>query len=212
MMKTATLLFFAGATLAHAQSTSTLGQAEARTSYQIALGGKSWLIGSGYGAQTGALRALSASLLREMEGPMDLRFDTWVIQRRLSADASVNYLNVRYDGQTGHYQRMNSSWLLAGIVAGSFPVHLPLDLIMDPTLGLGVVPVASGRWIDVAGATGASSSGGASSTYSQGIVFTAGVSMRWHHVIVAQHVIQVMGADASILNGENAPLMIGWRF
>jgi hypothetical protein len=212
MTKTATLLFFAGATLAHAQSTSTLGQAEARTSYQIALGGSSSLIGSGYGAQTGALRALSVSQRREIEGWMDLRFDAWAIQRRPSADASVSYLNARYDGQTGHYQRLNSSWVLAGIVAASFPVHLPLDLIIDPTLGLGVVPVASGRWIDVADATGASSSAGASSTYSQGIVFTAGVSMRWHHVFVAQHVIQVMGADTSILNGENAPLMIGWRF
>jgi hypothetical protein len=212
MTKTATLLFFAGATVAHAQSTSTLGQAEARTSYQIALGGNSSLIGSGYGAQTGALRALSVSQRREIEGPMDLRFDAWVIQRRPSADASVSYLNTRYDGQAGHYQRLSSSWLFAGIVAASFPVHLPLDLIIDPTLGLGVVPVASGRWIDFAGSTGASSSDGASSTYSQGIVFTAGVSMRWHHLIVAQHVIQVMGADASILNGENAPLMIGWRF
>lgn len=212
MTKTATLFVFAGATLAYGQSTSTLGQAEPRISYQIALGGKSSLIGSGYGAQTGALRALSASLRREIEGPMDLRFDAWVIERRPSADASVSYLNARYDGQTGHYQRLNSSRLLAGIVAGSLPVRLPLDLIIDPTLGLGVVPVAIGRWIDVAGATGASSSGGASSTYSQGIVFTAGVSMRWHHLIVAQHVIQVMGADASILNGENAPLMIGWRF
>jgi hypothetical protein len=44
-----------------AQSTSMPGRAEREITYQIALGGNSSLIGSGYDTQTGALRALAVS-------------------------------------------------------------------------------------------------------------------------------------------------------
>jgi len=206
MRKTGALLMLLAAS-ASAQRTSTLGQVEPEISYEVAVGGNSSLIGSGYGAQTGALRALSVSQRRAITGPMDLWIDAWVIQRRPSGE--FGYANSRF--RSGRLQRLESSWVLSGVVAGGLPIHFPLDLVLDPRIGLGVAPVAYGHWVDLPGASG-SSSPGASSTFSQAIVLTAGVSLRWHHIIVEQHFVQVTGADAAVGNGENAPLMVGWRF
>jgi len=187
-----------------AQSTSMLGRAEREITYQIALGGNSSLIGSGYGAQTGALRALAVSRRREFTGSVDLVVDGWVIQRRPSSGSASNFLTTRYNSETRNYERFKSAWIGAGVLSGSLPIHLGLDLVIDPSLGLGVVPVAYGRWAD--------SSGAGSSTPSRGIVYAAGLSIRWRHLVVEQRFLQVVGADAALVNGENAPLMIGWRF
>lgn len=191
-----------------AQSTSMLGRAEREITYQLAIGGNSSLIGSGYGAQTGALRALAVSQRREFTGSVDLVVDGWVIQRRPSSSSPSSFVNIRYNSETRHQERLESSWLGAAILSGSRPIHLGLDLVVDPSLGLGLVPLAYGRWIDAS----ASSSGGSSSSTGQAIVFAAGLSLRWRHLVVEQHILQVAGADGALGNGENAPLMIGWRF
>jgi hypothetical protein len=85
-------------------------------------------------------------------------------------------------------------------------------VVVDPAIGLGVAPVALGRWKDLPQTPGETSSLGTSSTTSQAIVLTARLSLRWRHAFVEQNLIQVIGADPAIGNGENAPLMIGWRF
>ena len=139
---------------------------------------------------------------------MDLHFDAWVIRRAPSNDPT--FLNTRFN--SGRYQRLETSWLAAGVVAASLPLRLPLDVVLDPAVGLGVAPIAYGRWKDLPETPGGTSSLGASSTTSRAIVLTARISVRWHHAFVEQHLFQVTGADAALGNGENAPLMIGWRF
>lgn len=206
MTKAIPLLFIAAAA-GRAQSTSTLGRAERAVSYEIAVGGNSSLIGSGYGEQTGALRALRVSQRRDITGPMDVSIDGWIVQRRPSAES--DFLSSRFSA--GRYQKLETSWLVAGVASASLPLRLPLDLVVDPKIGLGVAPVAYGRWRDQP-TSGEPTSNGTSSTTSRGIVFTAGLSLRWHHIMLEQHFVQVTGADAALGNGENAPLMIGWRF
>jgi hypothetical protein len=206
MTKAIALLVIAGAA-ARAQSTSTLGRAERRVIYEIAVGGNSSLIGSGYGEQTGTLRALRVSQRRDITGPMDVSIDGWIIQRRPSAGSS--FLNSRFS--SGRYQRLETSWLVAGVASASLPLRLPLDVVVDPAVGLGIAPIALGRWRDQP-TPGEPTSNGASSTTSRAIVLTAGLSLRWRHIFVEQHIVQVIGADAALGNGENAPLMIGWRF
>lgn len=208
MTKEVALLLVAAAASARAQRTSTLGRAEPPVSYEVAVGGNSSLIGSGYGAQIGTMRALRVSQRRDISGPMDLHFDAWVIRRAPSNGSG--FLNTRFN--SGRDQRLETSWLAAGVVAASFPLHLPLDVVVDPAIGLGVAPIALGRWKDMPGPSGGTSSLGTSSTTSQALVFTARLSLRWRHVFVEQHLVQVIGADPALGNGENAPLMIGWRF
>lgn len=213
MRKTAALFLLVCAAFAQGQRTSTLGRVEREISYQISVGGNSSLVGSGYGEQTGTLRALSFGQRRELAGALDLRIDGWVIRRKPSA-GGFNFIGSRYDAATGrsYTQELTSSWLLAGVIGGSLPIHLPLDLIVDPMVGLGIVPIAYGRLVEVSeGPSGESSDRSASNT-SRGIMFAAGASLRWHHIVIEQHFLQVAGADKSLYNGENAPLMIGWRF
>jgi hypothetical protein len=206
MTKAIALLVLACAA-ARAQSTSTLGRAERRVSYEIAVGGNSSLIGSGYGEQTGTLRALRVSQRRDITGPMDVSIDGWIIQRRPSTGSG--FLNYRFS--PGRYQTLETSWLVAGVASASFPLRLPLDVVVDPAVGLGIAPIAYGRWRDQP-TPGEPTSNGTSSTTSRAIVLTAGLSLRWRHIFVEQHFVQVTGADAALGNGENAPLMIGWRF
>lgn len=208
MTKSVALVVVAFAASAHAQRTSTLGHAEPAVTYEVAVGGNSSLIGSWYGAQTGTLRGLRVSQRRDVAGSMDLHFDAWVIRRAPTDGAS--FLNTRYN--SGRYQRLETSWLAAGVVAASLPLRLPLDVVVDPAIGLGVAPVALGRWKDLPQTPGETSSLGTSSTTSQAIVLTARLALRWRHAFVEQSLIQVIGADPAIGNGENAPLMIGWRF
>lgn len=206
MTKAIALLVVAG-TAVRAQSTSTLGRAERGVSYEVAVGGNSPVIGSGYGEQTGTLRALRVSQRRDITGPMDLWIDGWIIQRRPSSESG--FQTSRFN--SGRLQRLSTSWVVAGVVAASFPLRLPLDIVIDPAIGLGVAPIAYGRWRDQP-TPGEPTSNGTSSTTSRGIVLTAGLSLRWRHIAVEQHFVQVTGADAALSNGENAPFMIGWRF
>ena len=81
-------------------------------------------------------------------------------------------------------------------------------------LGVGLVPVARG--VTVTGQTNDKNEivNGARGTRSaSGSVLPAlGLAMRWRRLSVEQHILQVSGADAALISGENAPLVVSYRF
>lgn len=81
MKRLAMLFFLLAPATASGQSTSGLGRAEPSTSYQITVGASSQLIFHGYGGQIGPSRAMNVAVVRELAGPMNLRFDGWVTRR-----------------------------------------------------------------------------------------------------------------------------------
>jgi hypothetical protein len=99
---------------------------------------------------------------------------------------------------------------IALVVAGDAALHFG-DVVIEPTLGAGVVPYANGL-TDVAG----SNTGGPYQSHTSrtvpGLAWSAGIGIRFRRVVVEQHLLWISGADAAIRNGEYAPLTIGVRF
>lgn len=86
-------------------------------------------------------------------------------------------------------------------------IQLPDDFAIEPAIGIGVVPYAHGQF-DRASAGG----GGTMTLTGQGMVFAAGLALRWRHLVIEQHLLGITGADGPLVNGANAPLAIGVRF
>lgn len=210
------LFFFLAPATAIGQSTSGLGRAEPRTSYQLMVGASSQLILHGYAGQIGPSRAMNVGVIRELEGPMNLRFDGWVSRRTPSSGHVYGLNGGRYDNATSTWytEAFRSSWLVAVVASGTLPIHIGRDVVLTPSIGIGVVPVARGNFAEVAeqGGTEPAATGRRIARNSQGIAWATGASLRWRHLVVEQHILQITGADGSLMNGENAPLMIGWRF
>jgi hypothetical protein len=216
-MKRIVMLFLLVApATASGQSTAGLGRAEPRTSYQLAVGGSSQLILRGYGGQIGPSRAMNVGVVRELAGPMNLRFDGWVSRRTPSSGHAYLPYSGHYDNATNTWytETLRSSWLVAVVASGTLPIRIGRDVVLSPSIGLGVVPVARGRFAEIAERGGAEGvpTGETITRNSQGIAWATGASLRWVHLVVEQHILQITGADGALLNGENAPLMIGWRF
>lgn len=210
------LCFLLAAATASGQSTSGLGRVEPRTSYQLTVGASSQLIIHGYGGQVGPSRAMDIGVIRELAGPMNLRFDGW-ITRSTPSNAHV------YGLYSGHYDNATDTWytetlrstlFLAVVASGTFPIRIGRAIVLSPSIGIGVLPVARGHFTEVAQRSGAEPAPTGRTIFrsSQGIAWATGASLRWRHLVVEQHILQITGADGALMNGENAPLMIGWRF
>jgi hypothetical protein len=216
MKRLAMLFFVLAPATASGQSTSGLGRVEPSTSYQLTVGASSQLILHGYAGQIGPSRAVNVGVVRELSGPMNLRFDGWVSRRTASSGRGYLPYGGHYDDATGTWytETLRSSWLVAVVASGTLPIRIGRDVVLSPSIGVGVVPAARGRFTEVAQPVGAepAPTGKAITRSSQGIAWATGASLRWRHLVVEQHILQITGADGALLNGENAPLMIGWRF
>lgn len=216
-MKRIVMLFFllAPAT-ASGQSTSGLGRVEPRTSYQLTVGASSQLIFHGYAGQMAPSPAMNVGVVRELAGPMNLRFDGWISRRTPSSDHVYGMYSGRFDNATNTWytEALRSTWLVAVVASGTLPIRLGREVVLTPSIGIGVVPVARGHFAEVAQQSGAepAPTGRTIARNSQGIAWATGASLRWRHLVVEQHILQITGADGALMNGENAPLMIGWRF
>lgn len=210
------LCFLLAPATASGQSTSGLGRVEPRTSYQLTVGASSQLIIHGYGGQVGPSRAMDVGVIRELAGPMNLRFDGWISRATPSSDYVYGLYSGRYDNATNTWytEALRSTWLVAVVASGTLPIRIGREVVLTPSIGLGVVPVARGNFAEVAQPSGAepAPTGRTIARNSQGIAWATGASLRWRHLVVEQHILQITGADGALMNGENAPLMIGWRF
>lgn len=210
---TLSLLFIAFGAAA-GQNTANLGAFEASTTYQIAIGANSHLIPNGYAGGINTAIALDASAHHKLPGAMNLRFDAWLIDRTSVDPNAYVYDRYRYDDATGQsfILEPTNAWLLAAVVSGSFPIHLGKNLLLEPAVGLGVVPIARASFKDIVPGLSGPSFGARSSRTAHGFVVAGGVSLRWHHLVIEQHILQITGADNALGNGENSPLIVGWRF
>jgi len=178
---------------AGAQSTATLGSYERTVQVQLSVATNSAFIGSQYGDQTGTLRAVDVSAHFRTEGPMRARLDAWAIDRRPT--------------NAGPYgDRLTQSLTMALVASGEFPIHLPADLSITPEAGFGWVPQARGEFQLAQG------SSGALTRTSDGFVYSVGLALRWRHLVIEQHLLQIIDADKALVNGETAPLSFGLRF
>ena len=180
---------------AGAQSTETLGSYERLVQFQLSVAMNSAFIGSRYGQQTGTLRAIDVATHVHAGGAMLVRLDAWAIGRRPYASQ---------DNYGGHLTR---SFTFALVGSGEFPLHLPEDVSISPAISFGWVPYASGTFDR--SQTGAPVVERRSST---GLVYGVALALRWRHVVIEQHMLQINGADRALKNGETAPLSFGLRF
>ena len=210
----ALVLFLAAFRPASGQSTSALGAFEAPTTFQIAAGANSRVVPSGYTGDIRRAVALDVSVHHKLVGVMDLRFDGWVVDRTAVDVNEYWFVRYRYDQATGQtYElRPTNSWLLAGVISGSFPIHITPNCTIGPTMGIGVVPIARGNFREFSAGENPVSTGATSSNTAQGWLLSGGIAFRWRHLVVEQHVLQIIGADHALGNGENEPFTIGWRF
>jgi hypothetical protein len=199
---------------AYGQSTSALGSAERKTTLQISIGGDAHLLPMGYSRDTRS-RVIDVSVHRELEGRMTLRFDGWLIDRPSygeqdpSSSRTYSYDPIRNQS----YETIQRSARFAAVVAsGSFPVHLGGGIVAAPTVGLGLVPTARGRFTEVTTTQNATPTSRSISVSSHGVVWAFGLGVRWRHLVLEHHILQVTGADGALTNGEGAPLTVGWRF
>ncbi len=189
----ALIILAAAAGGAEAQSTASLGGYERPAQFQLSVATNSAFIGSQYGDQTGALRAIDVAVHFRTDGPMQVRLDAWAINRRPRTDSPYG-------------DRLTQSTAFALIGSGEFPIRLPGDVAITPEVGFGWVPHARGTFEPVQG------SPGDRLRTSTGLVYSAGLALRWNHLVIEQHLLQIIDADRAILNGETAPLSFGLRF
>src|SRR5512132_1125198 len=118
------LCFLLAPATASGQSTSGLGRVEPRTSYQLTVGSSSGLIIHGYAGQIGPSRAMNVAVLRELAGPMNLRFDGWVSRRTPSSGHVYPLYSGRFDNATSTWytEAFRSSWLAAVVASGTLPI------------------------------------------------------------------------------------------
>jgi len=217
-MKGFAAVLLMGASLrALAQSTSGLVETEPVLSVRFGAGGGSGLVweafGRGYGGQAGEARAATVQAQWLTAGAMVVHLDGWRITRPHPPKTTMSY---SYNYQTGTSQstQLESSWLLAGIIDFGFPLHLTRRFSVEPMLGVGLVPVARG--VTVTGQTDYKNdivNGTRGTRSASGSVLPAlGLAIRWRRLSVEQHILQVSGADAALISGENAPLIISYRF
>jgi hypothetical protein len=217
-MKGFAAVLLVGASLrALAQSTSGLVETEPVLSARFGVGAASGLVwqafGQTYGEQAGEARAAAVQVQWLTAGAMVIHLDGWMITRPHPPRTTMSY---SYNYQTGTSQstRLESSWLLAGIIDFGFPLHLTRSFSVEPMLGVGLVPVARGATVTgqidnnndiVNGARGTRSASGS-------VLPALGLAIRWRRLSVEQHILQVSGADAALISGENAPLVVSYRF
>jgi hypothetical protein len=178
-----------------AQSTARLGTYERGVQYQVGLAGGSPFVGSDLDGRTGALRGLDVAALLRTPGPMRVRIDGWAIDRR--AHATQNPYS---------FYQLRESTALAVVASGEFVIRLPQDVSIEPAIGIGVVPYAHGQFDRTSPGDGTATLTG------QGMVWAAGLALRWRHLVIEQHLLGITGADGPLVNGANAPLAIGLRF
>jgi hypothetical protein len=167
-------------------------------------GTRSWAVeaGAGYEALTyvrdgvvvgAARRAVAARLgvRRRFAGsPVGARLDAWGVRRRSEA---------------GAFQRTES--LLALGLGVDIAIPLGTRVRLEPMLGAGLVPRARGT------TDAGPSPGFYPGATESGRVFTAGLTLRVGHVVVAQHALVLLGAERAIPSSrEYFPLTVGWRF
>jgi hypothetical protein len=193
-----------------AQTTSTLGHVERAWPVQITGAVSSPFVDPSYGSRAGSLLALDVTTEHELGGLMRVRIDAWAVRRQPHSSYAIEYT---YDAQLlrGYSRDMVDAWFVAGVLSGEFPIHLPNDVVIAPMMGLGAAPYARVRAIERSTNPDAYPSRPAQAT-GKGYVAAVGVSVRWGHLVIEQHVLQVMGADGVLGNGENAPLAVGLRF
>lgn len=178
-----------------AQSTERLGSYERPAQFQLSVAMNSAFVGSQYGDQTGTLRAIDFATHLHTGGLMLVRLDAWAIGRRPYASQ---------DNYGGH---LTQSLTSAVVGSGEFPLRLPGDVSISPAISFGFVPYARGTFDRTQ--SGAPVVETQSTT---GLVYGLALSLRWGHVVVEQHLLQINGADKALKNGETAPLSFGLRF
>ena len=126
---------------------------------------------------------------------MRLRVDAWMLDRRVSD--SITY-----------YGQLVKSRTVAAIVSAEFPIRFSRNITVGPILGVGFTPYLHG----VVRYPGIPNEPSVDVTQSAtGVVFSAGLALRWRGLVVEQFVHEIPGIHYP-LNGTSTPLMIGWRF
>ena len=181
-----------------AQSTGGLGSYERPVQFQISVGGNAGLIGINYGRQAGPLRAFDASVHIRTASPTTIRADTWVIDRHADAASQVPSYSLR----------PANSRLTAIVLSGDLPLQVTGDFSFRFIAGAGLEHSRGVLNGDDAGGAPAQTI----TRSANGYVLSAGLALKWRHVVVEQFVQKLVGPDPSIGNSENAPLTVGLRF
>jgi len=178
-----------------AQSTDRLPEFAPRIQYEAAGAVQSPFLSS-YGHQTGALRAGSVGVLIRSSSAALVRIDGWLIERRPGPND---------EARTYYLRPLDESRAVLTEVAVVFPLKLWDGVYLESATGIGVVPWARGTFIPYSG-------GAPINQTAAGWATTVGLSLRAGHLVIQQHVIQIMGADGALLNGETSALSVGLRF
>jgi hypothetical protein len=177
---------------ASAQSTARLEPYERDMQFQLGVAENSRIVGSGKNDQKGTLLGADVALLYATSEWMRLRLDGWYIERR---PPTPIYYNTQY---------LDKTIAVAVIGSAEFPIRLPWDVSIAPLIGGGFVPSARGRYVASDGATLWKTATGFASSF--------GLVLRWRHLVVEQHVMQIDQADVALYNGDNKPFAVGLRF
>src|SRR5262245_3847377 len=181
-----------------AQSTGTLDPLRSRPMIQVAAG-----VVSPAANQHGNF----AIQFRSREG-MALRADVWVL-RTIEEQSQLYYLfPVGSPVAVEHERKMTQTRLSLPIgISLVFPFAIA-PLRVEPSGGIGLVPLNRYDLKDVDSSGGTATTVYAERTSRPGWYLSAGITVRWRHVIAQQHLFQYFPSP-DFLEGQPHPTMIG---